>query len=185
MKISPITNNNTNLSKPNFGTKLPRYNCKYTGDWSDYWVSFANACINEGKEAKLKELLKKLANNFDENILSLVFQKKKLDFPDAKTVVNTSIVFMLHNHKVHPLAPVDVSNSLNSQVKLVEKATRHSRDLWSYSRKLDIEGDVGTDISRTDILLDILEKIVTPKTDFHKRIFGNTAESILEEFRYK
>lgn len=183
MKISPITNNNTNSAQPSFKTKLPHYNCQYSAGWKDYWTTFTKDCIAEGKESRLVDLLNKLANNSDNNVLSLVYKDSRLITPQERHVdkVDTSIAFML-NQVHNPIDEINVCSPLHSKIILKESMSYGKLE----ARMLD-DMFMASEASRVETLLYILEKIITPKASFYNKIFGTgtAVESILKDFRAK
>lgn len=194
MVISPIINYN-HRDNTSFGTKLPRINCTYrqSPDFiPDYWSTFAKNCIKNGKQDKLKELLGKLADHFDNNILALTYNKNKMYkdenytfklYKNSEDILNDTPQGLLRLNgevNVYKLQESFFIKSESKSIKTIEGKQVHIPEISVYQEYSKTK-------TLTDILLDALEKILNPKTKEHLVIFNTNnyygEESFLKDFR--
>lgn len=164
LRILPISNNNTKSVHPGFKTKLPPANCRY----GNYWNILADNCVIEGKYDVLKNLAGKLKNNNDTNILALsahcstenklskdvysFFLCRADDLRGNADSINLTSVPPLHGK-------LDYVVKRNQYGEIVEQ--RIDSNL--------LKNDKATS---TEILLDMLNQIVSPNTKENSFIFG-------------
>lgn len=189
MKVLPITSQANNM---NFRSKLPSIDYKYTDGYTDFWGNFTTYCINNGKSNKLKELLLKLKNNSDNNMLALTHTKKD----ENKSILYPS-VSDIYTFSLHPIQEesksIDMQHSVSNiaDIFVKETVTRdqvvpHPRG-WKYTKASNaVNADIVPKDSVCDILFKILEKLVEKGSETSRLIFPDNdinPEQLLKDFR--
>ena len=112
MRISAVQNNsiqNNSANKQNFKSKLPNAYCKYARlTERDFWGEFTQKCMQENKQDKLADLLRKLTSNFDKNVLALTAERSYRygsDIPSGKLVTDL-YTFSLQKSSADRSSPV-------------------------------------------------------------------------------
>lgn len=184
MRVLPLINSVDN--KINFKSKLPSKSCKYSNNAVDYWDTFASNCKEEGSLKKLKKMLKILTSQKDDNYLALVKKTysngesysfiglQKSDIIDANKHNNTITIAQFGDEKINKRFLEDCKSACDF--------ASDANEAVNLQKNFFVEDSI------TNILLKVLEKIVTPKTNCNKRIYDglNTGSSdLLSCFRAK
>lgn len=190
MKVSPIT---TKINNTNFKSKLPSTDYNYSEGFSDYWETFANICISNGKQNRLKNALTKLKENGGENLLALTYSRKtEKDGFDGKSAYSDVYTFSLHPERKDSKF-IDMNNSHSNKMDIFIKnmTIKYRHDPWSDAWREEIHSNsINSGCKNGDNIyeriLKIFESIVEKGSENNKLIFGETlskGEQLLKEFR--
>lgn len=204
MRIN-LNTNQFQQNNTNFKSKLPSVNATYninklTAKFiPDYWQQFANDSLTMAhycrdkalEKTPLKDLLTKLVNNFDNNVLTLSCIKNNNE------VYRYRFIFRLYKNTDEFLKDaksvedfIESKNYLNSEVSIIRKISgtynvRANNSSTMYEKKYD-EKDM-LNYNDVDILTKVLNKIISPNTDEHRAIYNTynnrEEENFLKAFR--
>ena len=187
MKISAVQNNsiqNNSANKQNFKSKLPNAYCKCARlTERDFWGEFTQKCMQENKQDKLADLLRKLTSNFDKNVLALTAERSYRygsDIPSGKLVTD-SYTFSLQKSA----DKIDNQEAINSRIFVCDKYYDSNHEDFA-GRYISEDTDATEQDSLTDALLKVLRDIVTPNTHCNRKIYGGKdtkEEHFLKDFR--
>lgn len=187
MRITPITTQN-NYQKPNFKSKLPGLNFKYTKGYEDYWDEFGKQCIFNGYGCRLRQALEKLKANSDNNLLALTHKSIFEDRGGSDYTATDIYSFSLHPNLESK--SIDMDKHLNFQNVIVKDTEVHEQEKHGYQRIFssstlstypqDIEHSKGDKTYK--IILRALESIVEKGTKANDMIFREKV-NFVDEYR--
>ena len=159
MRISAVQNNsihNNSANKQSFKSKLPSTYCKYGFTVRDFWGEFTQKCMQENKQDKLADLLRKLTSNFDKNVLALTAERSYRygsDIPSGKLVTD-SYTFSLQKSA----DKIDNQEAINSRIFVFDKYYDSNHEDFA-GRYITEDTDATEQDSLTDALLKVLHDI--------------------------
>ena len=184
MKIATV--NSINSNHTNFKSKLPPKSCKYSRNAVDYWDTFASNCETEGSFKKLKKMLKKLTSLKDDNYLALV--KKTYSNGESYSFIGMPKADIIDTNRYDNTISIIQSNNLRNKTRYLEDCKSACDFAQDANEAINLKKNFFVEDSITNVLLKVLEKIVTPKTNCNKRIYNglNTGSpDLLSRFRAK
>lgn len=181
MRITPITTQN-NYQKPNFKSKLPGLNFKYTKGFEDYWGEFGQQCLKKDYGSRLRQALEKLKSNSDDNLLALTRR-----FTLVKDYKTSEFTFSLHSNTKSK--NIDMGKTLNYRnvvIYVLQKAKAVGlNDSMHEIRITGIEPYINFDFQKDsfiEVILKMLESIVEKGTRANDMIFREKV-NFVDEYR--
>lgn len=190
MRINSISNHSYHQShqnKTSFKSKLPSVDATYNINpllaevIPDYWPILTENCDPKQKDF-LKELLTRLTENFDNNILALSRVKSKNGDNDLYCFRLYKNTDELLKHAGSASEFNKANNYYNSQI-LIDK-NLESNYLARYGNTVANYGKCG----KTNVLLNVLSEIVRPNSSKYKAIYNSSnyyQEIFLKDYREK